>query len=302
MTDFAFDLESRIYLRERDLRKDLRTIRGRGNYLNDGTFDCRPQTLVWGDLRSLALYYAMDNRFDESLGFIHAFGIIIKWYYEMYYQDRKIYPGCVSAAGWDRILFLLITKDRKLISTIGNFFVQAAFDVDDKYTATKAAYYLSQPLSLILTGDLDSAKKRLSLRRSKVDAQYTAICNAMDAIVAYDKEAFRAVILKQIRAWKWRFSGQATPEQYVNHRAVSLICLAEYAWEEKVDCDFNDNIIKNLVCQSDYISYPLPPELFEIPSPDELEKLKNEASAKGKSKKKTESFLSVIFRWLNRKQ
>ena len=85
-------------------------------------------------------------------------------------------------------------------------------------------------------------------------------------------------------------------ERYVNTRAVSLICLAEYVWEEKVKSDY-DEIINRLVCQTEYSSYPLPADIFRIPAPEELETLKNETE----QKKKPESFISSILKLFKKK-
>lgn len=292
-----FNLEGRLDTMERCLRKDLRLIRSSGVYLDNKYFFCSGQLDVISDFEILSCYYAMDNRYCESLGCIYASSLIMKWLLETYCQGTKIYPNTVGAGCWEKILLMLITKDKELIKSVGTLFAQTAFDVDPKYHTTKGAYYISQPLSMLLVGDIDSAKKCLSLKRLKGDAMFRAICNAMDAIVAYDKEALDEVIRKQIRAWKQYFSNLKSPQKYVNHFAASLICLAEYVWEEKVKSDY-DETINQLVCQTEYTSYPLPPDLFKIPTPSELELFKKEAE----QKKKPKSFLTRFLQWLKIKK
>lgn len=299
-----FSLEGRIDTSERRVRRSIRTVFRDGDYSSENIFKFG-QLEVRRALDNLSLYYALDNRFSDSLGCIHASGLLTKWFYEIYCQGLITSPLQIGAGYWDDILLMLITKDRELIHAVTPLFKQTAFDDDQKYFSEdpwskyrtyKWAYYLSQPLSMLLTGDIESAKKLLSLKRAKLDAQFRALCGAMDAIVACDKEAFDEVIKNQIRAWKQHYYGNNMIERYVNTRAVSLICLAEYVWEEKVKSDY-DEIINSLVCQTEYSSYPLPADIFRIPTTEELETLKNETE----QKKKPESFISSIMKLFKKK-
>ena len=267
-----------------EIKSSLREIRKTNRY-DKGKYSCYTQWHALHSFIRLASMYIEDGNYEEGLNDIYTASVIIRYFFEMYFQGYPIFFNLTGPSNWKYVLLSMITQDQALIKSIGEYWslltdkqfnqwlIKSRDVIHYYWEIPYWEYDIAKLLSLLISKKTEEAKEFFSISKRKYsDAIYRHVYYSMEAIAAFDKTAFSTAIQNFNRGWK---HAKGCINDNVNLYGAALICLAQHVWNEELDLSFPLIPVEITHARPPYTAFPFSHEFFEIPPENEIENWKN---------------------------